>query len=74
MKMMNVTPSLCVLLAVLLSYSISGVATEAIAATGSEEATAAMLGHTPSSTVVRRYSTDRLRLATQASRSLAGET
>lgn len=50
------------------------VATEAIAATGSEAATAAMLGHTPSSTVVRRYSTDRLQLATLASRSLAGET
>jgi integrase len=46
------------------------VATEVIAATGSEIATAAMLGHSPSSTVVRRYSKDRLQLAIQAARSL----
>jgi hypothetical protein len=29
-----------------------------------------MLGHSPSSTVVRRYSKDRLQLAIQAARSL----
>ena len=46
------------------------VATEVIAATGSEIATAAMLGHSPSSTVVRRYSKDRLQLATRAARSM----
>ena len=34
-------------------------ATEAVAATGSETAAAALLGHSPSSTVVRRYSTQR---------------
>ena len=42
------------------------VATEAMASTGNEAATAAMLGHTPSSTIVRRYSRDREHLATQA--------
>jgi integrase len=42
------------------------VATEAMASTGNEAATAAMLGHTPSSTVVRRYSRDREKLAAQA--------
>ncbi len=34
-------------------------ATEAVAATGSEMAAAALLGHSPASTVVRRYSTQR---------------
>ena len=34
-------------------------ATEAVAATGSEMAAAALLGHSPASTVIRRYSTQR---------------
>lgn len=41
-------------------------ATAALAATGSETAAAALLGHTPRSTIIQRYSRDRLALAWQA--------
>jgi integrase len=41
-------------------------ATTALARTGSEAAAAALLGHTPRSTIIQRYSRDRLMLATQA--------
>jgi integrase len=41
-------------------------ATEAVNRTGSEAAAAAMLGHAPDSTIIRRYSRQRLLLAAQA--------
>ena len=41
-------------------------ATEAVNRTGSEAAAAAMLGHSPDSTMIRRYSRQRLLLAAQA--------
>jgi integrase len=41
-------------------------ATAALAATGSEAAAAALLGHTPRSTIIQRYSRDRLALAWRA--------
>jgi integrase len=41
-------------------------ATEAVNRTGSEAAAAAMLGHAPDSTMIRRYSRNRLELAQQA--------
>jgi integrase len=41
-------------------------ATEAVNRTGNEAAVAAMLGHAPDSTIVRRYSVNRLQLAAQA--------
>lgn len=45
-------------------------ATEAVNRTGSEVAVAAMLGHSPDSTVVRRYSVNRLQLAAQAAQAV----
>ena len=45
-------------------------ATEAVNRTGSEAAAAALLGHSPSSTVVRRYSRDRLALAAEAAKAV----
>ena len=45
-------------------------ATTALARTGSEAAAAALLGHTPRSTIIQRYSRDRLALATQAARAI----
>ncbi len=47
-------------------------ATRALAATGCEAAAAALLGHTPRSTIIQRYSRDRLELATRAARALEG--
>jgi integrase len=45
-------------------------ATEAVNRTGSEAATAALLGHSPDSTIVRRYSRNRLALAEVAARAV----
>jgi len=45
-------------------------ATEAVNRTGNEAAVAAMLGHAPDSTVVRRYSVNRLQLAAQAAKAV----
>jgi integrase len=45
-------------------------ATEAVNRTGSEAATAALLGHAPDSTIVRRYSRNRLALAEVAARAV----
>lgn len=45
-------------------------ATTALARTGSEAAAAALLGHTPRSTIIQRYSRDRLALAAQAARAI----
>jgi len=45
-------------------------ATEAVNRTGNEAAVAAMLGHSPDSTVVRRYSVNRLQLAAQAAQAV----
>ena len=45
-------------------------ATEAVNRTGNEAAAAAMLGHAPTSTVVRRYSVNRLQLAAQAAKAV----
>ena len=45
-------------------------ATTALAKTGSEAAAAALLGHTPRSTIIQRYSRDRLALATQAAKAI----
>ena len=45
-------------------------ATEVIANTGSETAAAALLGHSPSSTMIRRYSTNRIGQAARGARSL----
>jgi integrase len=45
-------------------------ATLALARTGSEAAAAALLGHSPRSTIIQRYSRDRLALAVQAARSI----
>ncbi|MBM4052319.1 MAG: hypothetical protein FJ270_06225 [Planctomycetes bacterium] len=45
-------------------------ATAALAATGSETAAAALLGHTPRSTIIQRYSRDRLTLAHQAAKAI----
>lgn len=45
-------------------------ATEAVNRTGNEAAVAAMLGHAPDSTVVRRYSVNRLQLAAQAAQAV----
>ena len=47
-------------------------ATEAIEAGMSEAETAAMLGHTPNSTIVRRYSQDRTALARRAANAIGG--
>ncbi|MFM1889337.1 MAG: hypothetical protein RLZZ565_94 [Planctomycetota bacterium] len=47
-------------------------ATEGIEAGMSEAAVAAMLGHTPNSSVVRRYSQDRTALARQAANAIGG--
>lgn len=41
-------------------------ATEALARTGNEDMAAALLGHARGSTIIQRYTSDRLRLATQA--------
>lgn len=46
------------------------VATEAVNRTGNEAATAALLGHSPDSTLVRRYSRNRLALAEVAARAV----
>lgn len=45
-------------------------ATEAVNRTGSEAAAAAMLGHAPDSTMIRRYSRQRLMLAAQAAQAV----
>ena len=45
-------------------------ATTALARTGSEAAAAALLGHTPRSTIIQRYSRDRLVLAMRAAKSI----
>ncbi len=45
-------------------------ATEAVNRTGSEAAAAALLGHSPDSTMIRRYSRDRLMLAAQAAKAV----
>ena len=45
-------------------------ATTALAKTGSEAAAAALLGHTPRSTIIQRYSRDRLTLAAQAAKAI----
>ena len=45
-------------------------ATEAVNRTGSEAAAAAMLGHAPNSTVVRRYSRQRFELAALAAKAV----
>jgi integrase len=45
-------------------------ATTALARTGSEAAAAALLGHTPRSTIIQRYSRDRRVLAAMAANSL----
>jgi integrase len=45
-------------------------ATEAVNRTGNEAAVAAMLGHAPDSTVVRRYSVNRLELAARAAQAV----
>jgi len=45
-------------------------ATVALARTGSEAAAAALLGHTPRSTIIQRYSRDRLLLATKAAKAI----
>lgn len=45
-------------------------ATTALARTGSEAAAAALLGHTPRSTIIQRYSRDRLVLATRAAKAI----
>jgi integrase len=45
-------------------------ATEAVNRTGSEAAAAALLGHSPDSTMIRRYSRNRLLLAAQAARAV----
>ena len=45
-------------------------ATTALAKTGSEAAAAALLGHTPRSTIIQRYSRDRLVLAAQAAKAI----
>jgi integrase len=45
-------------------------ATEAVNRTGNEAAVAAMLGHAPDSTLVRRYSVNRLQLAAQAAQAV----
>ncbi|MDB4627955.1 site-specific integrase [bacterium] len=47
-------------------------ATEAIEAGMSEAETAALLGHSPSSTIVRRYSQDRTALARRAANAIGG--
>ena len=47
-------------------------ATRALALTGSEAAAAALLGHTPRSTIIQRYSRDRLALAAKAAYALEG--
>lgn len=47
-------------------------ATQALALTGSEAAAAALLGHTPRSTIIQRYSRDRLTLAAMAARAIEG--
>ncbi len=46
--------------------------TEAIEAGASEAEAAALLGHTPNSTVVRRYSQDRTALARRAANAIGG--
>ena len=43
-------------------------ATEAVNRTGNEAAAAAMLGHAPNSGMIRRYSRNRLELATMAAK------
>jgi integrase len=45
-------------------------ATKALALTGSEESAAALLGHSPRSTIIRRYSRDRFTLATKAAKAI----
>jgi integrase len=45
-------------------------ATTALARTGSEAAAAALLGHTPRSTIIQRYSRDRLVLAATAAKAI----
>jgi integrase len=45
-------------------------ATAALAKTGSEAAAAALLGHSPRSTIIQRYSRDRLVLATRAAKAI----
>lgn len=45
-------------------------ATEAVNRTGSEAAAAALLGHSPDSTMIRRYSRNRLLLAVQAAKAV----
>jgi integrase len=45
-------------------------ATTALARTGSEAAAAALLGHTPRSTIIQRYSRDRLALAAKAAKAI----
>jgi integrase len=45
-------------------------ATTALARTGSEAAAAALLGHTPRSTIIQRYSRDRLVLASAAAKAI----
>jgi integrase len=45
-------------------------ATVALARTGSEAAAAALLGHTPRSTIIQRYSRDRLLLAAKAAKAI----
>ncbi|MFO0963228.1 MAG: tyrosine-type recombinase/integrase [Phycisphaerales bacterium] len=45
-------------------------ATVALARTGSEAAAAALLGHTPRSTIIQRYSRDRLALAARAAKAI----
>lgn len=45
-------------------------ATEAVNRTGSEAAAAALLGHSPDSTMIRRYSRNRLMLAVQAAKAV----
>ncbi|MDA1106587.1 MAG: site-specific integrase [Planctomycetota bacterium] len=47
-------------------------ATRALAATGNEAAAAAMLGHTPGSRIIQRYSRDRFELAAHAARAIEG--
>jgi integrase len=44
------------------------VATEVVNASGTDNMASALLGHSPSSTVVRRYSRDRLKLAVEGAR------
>jgi integrase len=45
-------------------------ATTALARTGCEAAAAALLGHTPRSTIIQRYSRDRLALASRAAKAI----